>query len=128
MGEGVDDRLRQTDAFGQHCSDLAVRGQRPFSGLRIREPASDEPQAPHPGLAGGDAAHVSCQYLPARAHDDRSHRGVVGHVVATDHGGGLRRVGRATQEAEERELVDGADLLRIAAHRLGEGGRNLASA
>ena len=128
VGEGVDDRLLQTDASGQHGADLAVHGQRAFSGLRIGEPASDEPQSPHPGLAGGDAAHVSSEHLPARAHEDRSHRGVVGPLVATYHGGGLRRIRRATQEAEERELVDGADVVRAASHRLGEGGGDRAGA
>ncbi len=128
MGEGVDDRLLQTDASGQHGGDLAVRGQRALPALRIGEPPSDEPETPHPGLSGGDAAHVSSQHLPARAHDDRSHRGVVGPLVAADHGGGLRRVGRAAQKAEERELVDGADVVRTASHRLGEGGGDRAGA
>ena len=90
--------------------------------------ASDEAEAPQPGLAGGDAAHEPSHHLPARAHQDRSHRGVERAVVATDHGGGLRRVGRATQEAQERELVDGADLVRAASHRLGESGGDRAGA
>ncbi len=50
----------------------------------------------------------------------RGHRGVVAQVVPTDRRGGLRRIGRATQEAEERELVDGTDVVRTASHLMGE--------
>ena len=128
VGEGVDDRLLQTDASGQHGGDLAMRGQRTLPALRIGERSGDEPEAPHPGLSGGDAAHVSSQHLPARAHEDRCHRGVVGSLVAADHSGGVHRVGRAAHKAEERELVDGADVVRTASHRLGEGGRDRAGA
>ena len=120
MGECIDDLPPHADASGQHDRHLAVRRQGALSALRIGEPASDEPETPHPGLAGGDTAHVASHDLRARAHDHRSHRRVVAHVVATDHGGGLRGVGGATQEAEERELLDGADLVLTASQLSGE--------
>lgn len=128
MGEGVDHRRLQTGASGQHGGDLAVRGQRPFVALRIGEPTSNQQEAPHPGLAGTDPAHEPSHHLPTRAHEDRSHRGEKAYVVTTDHGGGLRRVGRATQEAEKRKLMDGADLVGTAPHLLGDGGGDRAGA
>jgi hypothetical protein len=67
-------------------------------------------------------------HLPTRTHQNRSHRGVDGPVVTADHGGGFRRVGRAAQEAQERELVDGADLVRTASHLLGQGSGDRARA
>jgi hypothetical protein len=89
---------------------------------------SDEPDAPRRRLVGSDAAHEPSHQLPARAHDHRSHRRVEGPIVTTDHDGRLRRIRRATHEAEERELVDGADIVRAASQRLGEGGRDRAGA
>ena len=89
-----------------------MRGQRTCRASRIGEPACEEREALPPGTPGGDAADVSSQHLPARAHDDRSHRGVVREVVAADQAGGLGRICCAAEETEERELVDGADDLR----------------
>ena len=91
-------------------------------------PRADESKSPCRGLSGSDAAQVSSQHLPTRAHKDRTHRSVVGALVATDHRRGLGRVGRATHEAQERELVDGADLVRATSHRLGEDGGDRARA
>jgi hypothetical protein len=59
MGERVNHGPLEATASGKHRRDLAVRGQRPRSGLRVRKSASDEPQTAHPGLTRGGAAHVS---------------------------------------------------------------------
>jgi hypothetical protein len=64
MREGVDDRLRETDPFREHGADLAVRGERTFRAFRIGEAPRDQPDAPRPGLAGGDATHELPHHLP----------------------------------------------------------------
>ena len=96
--------------------------------LRIGERARDEAEAAQRRLARANAAHEPSHHLPARTHQDRSHRGVEHPVVTADQGGGLSRVGRATQEAEKRKLVDGADLVRTASHLLGQGSSDRARA
>jgi hypothetical protein len=58
----------------------------------------------------------------------RGHRGVVRPLVAPHEHGGLGRVGRAAEEAQERELVDGAKLVGAAAELVGERDRQRARA
>ena len=77
-------------------------------------------QASNRSLVGRDAARELRQDLAARAHHDRSHGRVEGELVATDRRGALRRIRGATDEAKERELVDGSKRVRPASHRIGE--------
>jgi hypothetical protein len=87
---------------------------------------SDEPGASQRGLADTDAADEPPDRLAARAHDDRSHRRVEGEVVSPDESGSLRGVRRATQEAQKRELLDGANVFGPAVERPGESARDRA--
>jgi hypothetical protein len=128
VGESVDHRSVEAGASGEHRADLAVRGHRALGALWIGEAPCNEPNSPRQGLTRGDAAHEPAHQLPTRAHEDWSHRRVEREVVAASQRGGLGRIGRAPEEAEERELVDGADLLRRASHRLRDGDGDRAGA
>ena len=128
MGERVDDGLCQAGAAGQHRGDFAVRGQRLVAVPQVGDCPRDEPEALQRRLAGADGAHEPPHQLPPRRHQDRRHRGVEGPIATTDQRGGLGRIRRATEEAEERELVDGANVVRTAPHRLCEGGCDRAGA
>ena len=120
MSESVDDRLAQARTAREHRPDLAVRRQRARHAFRVRKATGHQPQASHRSLVGRDAARELRQDLAARAHHDRSHGGVEGELVATDRRGALRRIRGATDEAKERELVDGSKRVRPASHRIGE--------
>ena len=118
MAERLDDRRLEPGARGERGGDLAVHGQAVAS--QLAEPARDEPGALRRRPPRADAAHEASDHLAPRAHQRRRHRGVEGQVVAARRRRRLARVGGAAEEAQERELVDGAYLVRRAPHRLRE--------
>ena len=97
MREGVDDRLLQAGASGQHGADLAVRGQGTFRAFRIGEPPGHEPQAAHRGWPGATLR-------TNRPSISRPEPMTTGAIAAMRPGrrhrrcGGLRRVGRAPRK------------------------------
>ncbi len=110
MPQRVDDGRLEAGAGSEHGGDLAVDGQ--GIAAQVGEPPRHEPDAAKRGLAGADRAHEPPHCLAARAHDHGRHRSVEGAVVAPGRRGGLARVGGAAEEAQEREPVHGADLVR----------------
>lgn len=93
------------EPVGEHRGHFAVSGQRATGPTGIGQRPGDQHRPTPRRVCGADRRDDPMADLRPPAHQDRRHRRHEGDVVPARHAGGVGAVGRAAEEAQQRDLL-----------------------
>ena len=105
VGQRVADGAVEPEPFGEPGGDLAMPRRAAPTHSRVRQRPGDPSRPAVHGQVLGEMADEVARGLARLSHQDRRHRGVERDLVAAGQQRRLRRIRRAAEEPQQRDVV-----------------------